>query len=335
MSENIDPVVNESSVVLTRTSVLLSPESLTPFRTLVRSRFLEDFKPYYFRLRGTEGTSELLFNSQGDPKFPLYWTKNQNRLKALKESSLTVLELLDVKLLTSFRSVDCNVLIEKEGDAGALQPFIVEMSSQNEGFVPKMDAKAMKAFSRTNKRKQGSQASGPMLVTETEHEVSSPTISDKLVSKKTCPNRGEVSSSHPSAPNMENPQPLAEEVSKAKEVLSEMESLRENFRKLNLEKEKVEGKLADLKNEKVKSDDLLAEKTKLLEAAEEKLLAEKKEHREEVNNLKAEITFQYEQGFKKAVDQVKFLHPEIVIDEVGAFKEIRDGKLVDIPDDEE
>ncbi|KAJ1383195.1 hypothetical protein SESBI_43607 [Sesbania bispinosa] len=125
------------------------------------------------------------------------------------------------------------------------------------------------------------------------------------------------------------------EVSKAKEVLSELESLRENFRKLNLEKEKVEGELADLKNEKVKSDDLLAEKTKLLEAAEEKLLAEQKEHREEINKLKAEITFQYEQGFEKAVDQVKFLHPEIVINEVRAFKEIRDGKLVDIPDDEE
>ncbi|KAJ1398186.1 hypothetical protein SESBI_31301 [Sesbania bispinosa] len=148
------------------------------------------------------------------------------------------------------------------------------MSSQKEGFVPQMDAKDMKAFNRTNKRKQGSQASGSVLVTETEHEVSSSTVSDKLVSKKTCANRGQGSSSLPSAPN-------------------------------------------------------------LLEAAEEKLLAEQKGRKEETNNLKAEITFQYEQSFEKAVDQVKFLHPVIVIDEVGAFKEIRDGKLVDIPDDEE
>ncbi|KAJ1442393.1 hypothetical protein SESBI_00748 [Sesbania bispinosa] len=203
----------------------------------------EDFKPHYFRLRGTEETSELLFNSQGEPKFPFYWTKNPNRLRALKESSLTDLELLDVKLLTSFHPVDCNVLIEKEGDAGALQPYIVEMSIQKEGFVPQMDAKAIKAFSRTNKRKQGSQASGPVHIAETEHE--------------------------------------------------------------------------------------------LLEAAEEKLLAEQSGCKEDANHSKAEITFQYEQGFEKAIDQVKFLHPEIIIDEVGAFKEIRDGKLVDIPGDEE
>ncbi|KAJ1380118.1 hypothetical protein SESBI_46297 [Sesbania bispinosa] len=124
------------------------------------------------------------------------------------------------------------------------------------------------------------------------------------------------------------------EVKKAKEVISELESLRENFKKLSLEKEKVAADLADLIKEKVKSDNLLSEKTKLLEAAEEKLVAEQKGRKEDANHLKAEITFQYEQGFEKAVDQVKFLHPEINVDEVGAFKEIRDGKLVDIPDEE-
>ncbi|KAJ1418039.1 hypothetical protein SESBI_16161 [Sesbania bispinosa] len=346
---------------------------------------------------------------------------------------------MDVKLLSCFHAVDCNVLIEKEGDAGPLQPYIVKMSSNKEGFIPTMDAKAMRAFSRTNKRKQGSQTSGPVLVTETEHEVSSSNISDKLVNKKTCASRGQSSTPIPPSPNTEIPQSLPEgqallvtpgipkwwhwfqgfegkpgsevtsvfdrrlptrqlvrshfckaddfvriqkvgmlntakmvqifttqtaflghaletgigllekelkekthklkdqeaEGKKAKEVLSELESLRENFRKLSLEKEKMGGELADLRSEKVKSDDLLAEKTKLLAAAEEKILAEQKGRKEETDNLKAEISFQYEQGFEKAVDQVKFLHPEIVIDEVGAFKEIRDGKLVDIPDDEE
>ncbi|KAJ1396343.1 hypothetical protein SESBI_32650 [Sesbania bispinosa] len=156
----------------------------------------------------------------------------------------------------------------------------------------------MKAFSRTNKRKQGSQASGPVLITESEHEVSSSTMSDKLVNKKTCTNNGHAFSSVPPSPSPENAQPiptgqvLIAEVKKAKEVISELESLREDFRKLSLEKEKAVGDLADLKKEK------------------------------------------YEKGFEKAVDQVKFLHPEINVAEVGAFKEIRDGKLVDIPDEE-
>ncbi|KAJ1392366.1 hypothetical protein SESBI_35911 [Sesbania bispinosa] len=263
-----------------------------PLLNVIHSSY-KDFKPHYFRLRGTDANSELLFDRQGEPKFPLYWTKNPNRLKALKESCLTDLELMDVKLLSSFHAVDCNVLIEKEGDAGALQPYIVKMSSNKEGFIPTMDAKAMRAFSRTNKRKQGSQASEPVLVTETEHEVSSSTVSDKLVSKKTCASRGQSSTPIPPSPNTEVPQSLPE------------------------------------------GQALLLRRRSCWRLVEEKILAGQKGRKEETDNLKAEISFQYEQGFEKAVDQVKFLHPEIVIDEVGAFKEIRDGKLVDIPDDEE
>ncbi|KAJ1404081.1 hypothetical protein SESBI_26818 [Sesbania bispinosa] len=89
----------------------------------------------------------------------------------------------------------------------------------------------------------------------------------------------------------------------------------------------------ELKEKTQKLKDQEAE-TKLLEAAEEKLVTEQKGHREDADHLKVKITFQYEKGFEKAVDQVKFLHPEINVAEVGAFKEIRDGKLVDIPDEE-
>ncbi|KAJ1415396.1 hypothetical protein SESBI_18086 [Sesbania bispinosa] len=388
MSENVDPLMNESSTVgqealvdasgasssgsrafpwvesavLTRTSILLSPESITPFKNIVRRRFPE------------------------------------------------------------------------VRDAGALQPYIVEMSSNKEGFVPTMDAKAMRAFSRNNKRKQGSQASGPVITTETEQEVSSSKVSDKLVSKKSCTDKGPVSSSVPPSPNLEvgqvgkpvssgqallvtpgipkwwhwfqgfEGQPGTEvtsvfdrrlpteqlvrshfckvddfvrvkkvgilntakmvqvftaqtavlgyaletgvgllekelkektkklkdgeaEVAKAKEASSELECLHEDFKTLSLEKEKVVADLAELEKEKVKSDTLLTEKTKLLEVAEEKLAAEQKDRKEESDHLKAEITFQYEQGFDKVIDQVKFLHPEINVDEAGAFKEIRDGQL--------
>ncbi|KAJ1381561.1 hypothetical protein SESBI_45042 [Sesbania bispinosa] len=224
---------------------------------------------------------------------------------------------MDVKLLSSFHVVDCNVLIEKEGDAGALQPYIVEMSSNKEGFIPTMDAKAMRAFSRTNKRKQGSQASGPVLVTETSMRSLPPLYLISLSARRLA--RVEV----------KVPPPF---------LLHRTQRFPNPFPRVKLsclEKEKMGGELVDLRNEKVKSDDLLAEKTKLLAAAEEKILAEQKGRKEETDNLKAEISFQYKQGFEKAVDQIKFLHPEIVIDEVGAFKEIRDGKLVDIPDDEE
>ncbi|KAJ1376291.1 hypothetical protein SESBI_50085, partial [Sesbania bispinosa] len=80
------------------------------------------------------------------------------------------------------------------------------MSSRNESFMPQMNAKAMKAFSKAGKRKQASQGSEPVIVVDTENEVSSSTISDKLVSKKACLNKDLTSSSAQPTLNVENPQ---------------------------------------------------------------------------------------------------------------------------------
>ncbi|KAJ1387279.1 hypothetical protein SESBI_40101 [Sesbania bispinosa] len=124
------------------------------------------------------------------------------------------------------------------------------------------------------------------------------------------------------------------EVARAREVTSELESLREKFQSVSLEKEKLQGDFAKLRAEKEKADTLLIEKSESLKAAEEKLKIEEDNRKSEVTNLKAEISFQYEQGFEKAVGQLKFLYPDLNTEEVGAFKEIQDGKLVEIPDED-
>ncbi|KAJ1422707.1 hypothetical protein SESBI_12900 [Sesbania bispinosa] len=69
--------------------------------------------------------------------------------------------------------------------------------------------------------------------------------------------------------------------------------------------------------------------------SEEKLQTEQDNRKSEVINLMAEISFQYEQMFEKVIGQLKFLYPDLNVEEVGAFKEIQDEKLVEIPDDEE
>ncbi|KAJ1412377.1 XRE family transcriptional regulator [Sesbania bispinosa] len=62
------------------------------------------------------------------------------------------------------------------------------MPKRGESFVPQMVAKAMKAFSKTGKRKQIAQTSEPapsqnVIVVDGDHEVSSTTISDKITHK--------------------------------------------------------------------------------------------------------------------------------------------------------
>ncbi|KAJ1389810.1 hypothetical protein SESBI_37930 [Sesbania bispinosa] len=93
--------------------------------------------------------------------------------------------------------------------------------------------------------------------------------------------------------------------------------------------------IEDTKKGKEKSDLLVEQLTKSLKIAEDNLMSETTAHKTDLDRLKAEIAFQYEEGFDKAIGQVKFLYPDLSVDTVGAFKEIRDGKIVDIPDDEE
>ncbi|KAJ1410237.1 hypothetical protein SESBI_22152 [Sesbania bispinosa] len=57
----------------------------------------------------------------------------------------------------------------------------------------------------------------------------------------------------------------------------------------------------------------------------------------ELEDVRAQVAMQHTSGFEKAISQIQFLYPDLKIDEVGAFKHIVDGKLVDIivEDDED
>ncbi|KAJ1390998.1 hypothetical protein SESBI_37017 [Sesbania bispinosa] len=291
-----------------------------PILVVVHSSY-KDFKPRYFKLRGSDSYPNLLFSTNGEPKFPLYWTKNPNRMLGIEFNKLFDLEQQDALFLQSHYPVNCSFLLEKEGDKDALRPYI-EMSKKSDSFVSQMDTKAMKAFSKVGKRKQGPQGSEATFTTQAAflgHALESRVgLLEKELKEK-----------------IQKLKDQEEEISRAREVTAKLENLWEKLQNVSLEKGKLQGDLSDVMAEKKKSDDLLAEKSESLRIAEEKLITEQNDRKLEVNNLKAEITFQYEQGFDKAIGQVKFLYPDLNVEEVGAFKEIQDGKLVEIPDDEE
>ncbi|KAJ1428909.1 putative transmembrane protein [Sesbania bispinosa] len=100
----------------------------------------------------------------------------------------------------------------------------------------------------------------------------------------------------------------------------------------------IEKKNEDLKK---KNDDLLAEnknlgnKVSTLTSEKKELINGKELVDAEIGDLKAQIAMHHTFGFEKAVGQVKFLYPDLKVDEVGAFKHVVDGKLVDIIVDED
>ncbi|KAJ1410069.1 hypothetical protein SESBI_22305 [Sesbania bispinosa] len=150
-------------------SVDLSRRTLLGGFLLLHSIHHKEFKPKYFRARGDDTYPELLFNAHGDSKFPLYWTENPNGVKRLSETALTELERLDVNLLRSYCPVSCHILLEKEENKGEIDPYIEKMPPKNESFVPQMNSKALRAFSRAGKRKNEATISETVAVNNTIH----------------------------------------------------------------------------------------------------------------------------------------------------------------------
>ncbi|KAJ1383756.1 hypothetical protein SESBI_43106 [Sesbania bispinosa] len=223
-------------------------------------------------------------------------------------SGLSALEKLDVDLLQSYYPMSYAILIEKEGNVEVIRPYIVNMATKNDSFVPQMDDKAMKAFSRAGKRKQGDQTSEIIpnaVLVDGDNEVaflghaleSGVALLEKELKEKT-----------------QKLKEQEDELVRAQEAKTELEKVRGDLQRVLLEKEGHPNDLTTVKKEKEKVDTLLKQQTKSLETAEKALEVEKVERKTEVDNLKAEITFQYEQGFNKAIEQVKFLHPNINVE---------------------
>ncbi|KAJ1400257.1 hypothetical protein SESBI_29641 [Sesbania bispinosa] len=120
-----------------------------------------------------------------------------------------------------------------------------------------------------------------------------------------------------------------------RKVGDDLKSLRDKFESLSLEKEKIEADFNSLKKAKDDVDLVKNQQVESLRLAEEALAKEKEDHQRDIHNLKIEIAFQYEQGFDKAVEQVKFLYPDLKLEEVGAYKVLEDGKLVEPLEDDE
>ncbi|KAJ1395048.1 hypothetical protein SESBI_33671 [Sesbania bispinosa] len=95
----------------------------------------------------------------------------------------------------------------------------------------------------------------------------------------------------------------------------------------------LEQKNTDLKK---KNEDLLVEKKNLesnvstLTTEKQDLINGKEIAEAEVEDLKTQVAMQHTSAFEKAIAQIKFLYPDLKVDEVGAFKHVVDGKLVDI-----
>ncbi|KAJ1399074.1 hypothetical protein SESBI_30601 [Sesbania bispinosa] len=266
------------------------------------------------------------------------------------------------------------------------------MPLKSENFVPQMNAKSLRVFSRAVKRKNEVTTSAtttiPVNITtdtvivDGDNEVSSTTLSDQLIAKRSRTNlrrRGYRPPKLPLAPNWFHVPVLVHRrglpwfpnggsgfrdsrigkvglinTTKMIQTFSAQSAFLGHALEIGvgmLEKEIKDKhqKMKDLANELARerkaNEDLhkVRDDLKSLQDKFESLSLEIKKIKTDFYSLKkakddadlVEIAFQYEQGFDKAVEQVKFLYLDLKLEVLGAYKVIEDGKLVEPPEDDE
>ncbi|KAJ1415547.1 heme oxygenase-like [Sesbania bispinosa] len=130
-----------------------------------------------------------------------------------------------------------------------------------------------------------------------------------------------------------------------KELKERAHKIHELTEKLKASKKAADVKYNDLNT---KYSDVIAQQLQLKKdletavgekskACEDLLAASEQKAQLEVDlkALQAEIAIQHARGFRKAIDQVKILNPTTNVEEVGVFKKIVDGKIVEESEDED
>ncbi|KAJ1421257.1 hypothetical protein SESBI_13844 [Sesbania bispinosa] len=381
------------------------------------------------KVRGIDASSDLLFNSDGVPHFPLFWSLEPHRVPQTPLSALSEDDRAAVEWLRMQKNIDCCALLENEDNPAGLQALLGNMPPKSQMAKP-MDEVAMLKALRAKERKTkaaeknaatsveclgagpvqhadgtnsleqrkkqkinegnqpGDTGTRPPPSSSNQNALNNPTpsptsgVSDKWwallndyegstsdvcslfdrrypidqiidkhfnlkedrtrVQKAGMKNLGKkIQSSGELTEKLKNHEDDMKTVEKLKTDLQASEN---KTAELLVEKETWAGKFSNLENKNgdlQKKNDLVTKNIDLenkltkLTSDKEALIVEKGSLTAELEDTKAQVAMQHAARFEKAINQLQFLYPDLKTDEVGAFKHIVDGKLVDITIDED
>ncbi|RDY07188.1 hypothetical protein CR513_08729, partial [Mucuna pruriens] len=114
------------------------------------------------------------------------------------------------------------------------------------------------------------------------------------------------------------------------ELLDTKVELLQSKTDLELGNDSLQADMKRLEDEKAEMQEIHLDKMKAVEdslkAAQDTIEA----HNKTIYQQGIDVVDQYEVGFRRALGQVKFLHPSIDVSEADPFKEIQDGRLVSV-----
>ncbi|KAJ1413154.1 hypothetical protein SESBI_19917 [Sesbania bispinosa] len=334
-----------------------------------------DNPPDLKTVRGVSASSNLLFSSDGTPHFPLLWSLEPHKVPQVDLDTLSEGDKVAVKWLRKQDLPDCSALLENEDNPAGLQTLLGnmppksqttktmdEVAMETEG-KPLHHAKKQKIDdggkpegkdpnpppSGSNQNTASNTIPNPVpgnsdkwwaLLNDFEGSTSDiGSIFDhrfpigQIVEKHLNQQEDRVRVHRAGMKNLgKKLQSSGAQMAFFGLCVDQyVGSAEKEMKKALLKNKELTDKLKNVEGgmktiERLRTD-LLA-KNKNLVAEKDSLVAE-------LGDIKAEVAVQHTAGFEKVVSQLKFLYPNLKVDEIGAFKHVVDGKLVDILVDED
>ncbi|KAJ1384908.1 hypothetical protein SESBI_42120 [Sesbania bispinosa] len=416
------------------------------------------WKQKFFRVRGLDASSNLLFNLDETPHFPLFWSLEPHKVPQTPLSVLSEEDRAAVEWLREQKNVDCCALLENEDNPAELQTLLGSMPPKSQTTKTMDEVAMLKALRAKEKKAKATEKNTASSVEclgtgSVQGDGGNPSTQRKKQKIDDGSNPGGASSKTPPSGSIQNttgnplPNPtfgssekwwalfndfeggtsdvgsifdrrfpvdqIVEKhlnrkedrtrVQKArmrnigkklqssgaqmaffglcvdqyvgsaekelKNLILKNKELTEKLKNVEGDMKTVERLKTDLKASETKNTELLAEKStwdekfadlgkkigylqknnddlvaenknlgskvSTLTTEKETLVAEKDSLLVELEDTRAQVAMQHTVGFDKVVTQLQFLYPDLIVDEVGAFKHVVDGKLMDIVVDED
>ncbi|KAJ1415024.1 hypothetical protein SESBI_18383 [Sesbania bispinosa] len=315
------------------------------------------WKQKCFRIRGVGASSDLLFGSDGNPHFPLFWSLKPHRVPQTPLSLLSEEDRAAVEWLREQDPIKCSALLENEDNPSDLQTLLGNMPPKSQTTKTMDEVAMLKALQDREKKAKAAAAinyasAGNLGTDNNQDEGGNPTSQRKKQKVDEGVNSGALNQNVPPSNNAQNPSSAAVTnlvpmnsdkwwswFNEFEGATSDVNSIFDRRftidqiveKHLNWKEDRTRVHKAGMKN--LGKTSIFRGSNGIFQPMCRPVCGKRREG--ELEDAKAQVAMQHIAGFDKAVSQLQFLYPDLKVDGVGAFKHIVDGKLFDIVVDED
>ncbi|KAJ1378242.1 hypothetical protein SESBI_48046 [Sesbania bispinosa] len=160
LSDEGSPVLNNESNMDNEDPSLSQGLDANQIVPKIYISFLGDVADRSSRVQGVDASSNLLFDSNGSPHFPLFWSLEPHKVPQTPLSLLSEEDRAAVEWLKKHKNIDCSALLENEDNPAGLQALLGSMPPKSQTTKTMDEMEMIKALRARERKTKAAEKSG-------------------------------------------------------------------------------------------------------------------------------------------------------------------------------